>query len=341
MTHARQRGQVRWGILAAARIGETVISACRNSRLAAFVAVAARDRNRAHAYAAKLGLTGAYGSYDELLESDEVDAIYVAAPNALHMEWSTRAARAGKHVLCEKPLGRDPAAVREAFAAAERTGVVIAEAFQWRYHPQTNVLRRLVHEGAIGEVRHLASVLSFAIEGGYQRDVRASAALEGGALMDVGSYCVAASRLVLGQPEWVFGAAERKGDVDARFVGTLGFAGGATAVFDSGMTLPRRDGLEVVGDAGVLRVADPWHCRVPKIEVRRDDVVKTVPVLADGLKGDIYDAYRLEVEAVSRAIAGEGELEFGREDAVAQALTLDALTRSAESASRVDLAAES
>jgi D-xylose 1-dehydrogenase (NADP+, D-xylono-1,5-lactone-forming) len=294
--------------------------AAERARSGAFVAVASRDAGRAERFAARHALQP-FGSYEALLESDAVDAIYVALPNALHLEWATRALAAGKHVLCEKPLSPRPAEVAAAFEAAERHDRVLAEAFMWRYHPSTRLAQRLVAEGAIGDLRYLKGTLSFTLEG---RDPRLEKALDGGSLLDLGCYCVAAARLFAGEPDRVHAEQVMAGaEVDVQMAGTLR-CGDVLAQFDCGFNLPRRDRLELVGSEGELHLPDPWVCRQPELMLNGEAVA--VP-------GDLTftdaEGYGLEIEAISAALLAGRPLPFGRDDAVAQARALEALLRSA------------
>src|SRR3954454_12975528 len=213
---------IRWGILSTARIAEKIIDGARVAEGAQIVAVGSRDLARARAFADEHGIERAYGSYEELLASD-VDAIYVPLPNSMHVEWSVRALEAGKHVLCEKPMARDPAAVERAFDTAERAGRVLMEAFMWRFHPQTGELVRLVRDGVVGELRVVRAAFGFNLP--WLENVRWDAALEGGALMDVGCYGVSAMRLLCGEPERVSAEQVLVQGVDARFAGVLRFGG--------------------------------------------------------------------------------------------------------------------
>jgi D-xylose 1-dehydrogenase (NADP+, D-xylono-1,5-lactone-forming) len=324
---------IRWGLLSPARIGEVVLAgAAAKARSGRFVAVASRDAGRADAFAAGHGLQP-FGSYEALLDSDAVDAIYVALPNGLHMEWATRALEARKHVLCEKPLSPRPDEVAAAFDVAERTGRVLAEAFMWRYHPSTRLAQRLVADGAIGELAYLKGTLSFTLEG---PDVRLERALDGGSLLDLGCYCVAAARLFAGEPDRVYAEQRTAGhDVDVQMAGTLR-CGGVLAQFDCGFNLPRRDRLELVGRTGELHLPDPWVCRQPALTLLRDGRREEIPV-AGGLAFDATEGYGLEIEEISAALLAGEPLPFGREDGVGQARALAALLRSAETGTAVEL----
>jgi len=261
---------VRFGFISTARINRRLLAAAEKSDRADVVAVASRDAGRAEAYAVEHGIERAHGSYEALIEDPEVDAVYISLPNSLHVEWSVRALTAGKHVLCEKPLTRSPAEAEEAFAAAERAGRILMEAFMWRHSPQTAKLEQLVRGGVIGQLQLLRATFSFPVEG--RRNIRLAPELEGGALMDVGAYCVSAARLLAGEPERVYGE-QVIGDtgVDILFTGILRFARGAIAQIDAGMELPRRDGLEAVGTEGSLVIPDPWLARRLVLHLRRGE----------------------------------------------------------------------
>ena len=320
---------VRWGFISTARINRRILAAAEKSDRAEVVAVASREGERAQAYAVEHGIPRSHGSYEALLEDPEVDAVYIALPNSLHVEWSLRALAAGKHVLCEKPLTRSPEDAEEAFAAAERAGLVLMEAFMWRHSPQTAKLVQLVEGGVIGELQLVRATFSFPLES--RRNIRLDPALGGGSLMDVGAYCVSAARLLAGEPERVYGE-QVIGDsgVDVLFTGVLRFPRGVLAEIDAGMYLPRRDGLEAVGTEGSLVIPDPWLAQRLVLHLRRGESREEIALPP-------ADPYRLELENMCAAITGEAEPLLGREDAVGQARTLQALYDSADEGRPVEL----
>ncbi len=312
---------MQWGILSTARINDKFVAGCAQSDSVTVCAVASRDRERARAYAEEHGIERAHGSYEELLADPGVEAVYISLPNSMHLEWSQRALRAGKHVLCEKPLGRRVDDVAAAFDVAECEHRLLMEAFMYRHSPQTRRLTELVRSGAIGHLKMIRAAFSFRVIG--ETDVRLDAGLQGGALMDVGCYCVSAARLLAGEPEQVTAQQSLGGDrVDVAFTATMRFAHGVLAHFDSGLNLAVRDELEVVGDEGALFLDDPWHCRMPVIELRRDGAVRQIEVPRT-------DPYRLEAENMSAAIRGEQEPLLDRADALGQAATIEALYQAA------------
>ena len=254
----------RWGVLGTARINRSVIPPIRASSRHALVAVASRDRERADAYAREWGIPHVYGSYEALLASPDVDAVYIPLPNALHVPWTLEAIRHGKHVLCEKPLALSTADVDSVVEAARRAGVVVTEAFMYRHHPQTLLLKRLLDEGQIGALRIVRSAFSFTLS--RETDVRLDPALGGGSLWDVGCYPVSISRyLAGGEPVEAFGRATvgRTG-IDEGFAGQLQFSD-AVAQFDCGFRAPFRTHLEVVGTEGYITVPVPFK---PGVETR-------------------------------------------------------------------------
>jgi D-xylose 1-dehydrogenase (NADP+, D-xylono-1,5-lactone-forming) len=312
---------VRWGFLSTANINRKVLAGARASETNDVVAVASRDQARAEAYARENGIERAHGSYEALLEDPEVDAVYISLPNSLHVEWSVRALEAGKHALCEKPLTPRAREAEAAFDAADRAGRILMEAFMYRHNPQTRRLTEFVAGGAVGRLQLVRAAFSFPVQG--EGNVRLDAGLDGGALLDVGCYCVSGARLLAGEPERVYGEqVVGETGVDVLFCGAMRFAGGVVAQFDSGLRLPHRDELEAIGDEGSLFLDDPWHCTTPGIVLRRADGDEAIPV-------DPADSYRLELENLSAAIRGEAEPLLGREDALGQARALEALLRSA------------
>jgi xylose dehydrogenase (NAD/NADP) len=315
---------VRLGLLSTARINEAILRGADGTDRVAVVAVASRDRERAEEYARSHEIERAHGSYEALLEDTDVEAIYVSLPNSLHVEWSLLALAAGKHVLCEKPLDRRPERVKEAFDAAEAAGLVLMEAFMYRHHPQTRRLQEVVSSGRIGELRFVLA--SFIAPISDPANVRMRPELDGGALMDLGCYCVNGARMLAGEPEVVFGQ-QVLGDtgVDLRFAGLLRFSGDVLAEIDCAFEMPYGSGLEALGSEGSAFVQNPWTCQDPAIVLRRGETVERVEVEDD-------DRYRLQLDNMSEAIRGEAEPLLGRSDALGQARTIAALYRSADSA---------
>jgi xylose dehydrogenase (NAD/NADP) len=310
---------VQWGVLSTANINAKFLAGVARSDECDVLAVASRDADRAATYARDNGIKRSYGSYDELLDDPDVEVVYISLPNSMHVEWTERALRKGKHVLCEKPLSRRVADVEGAFDVAESADRLLMEAFMWRHNPQTERLVELVQAGVIGRPTLVRAAFSFAIAAGDEANVRLSAHLEGGALMDVGCYCVSAARLLAGEPEAVSGHQLTGGDgVDVAFAGSMRFASGMLAHFDAGLAVADRDELEIAGDEGSLFLDDPWHCREPVIELRRGGTVELTAL-------EPADSYQLEAENLSAAIRGRAAPRLGRADAVGQARVIEAL----------------
>jgi D-xylose 1-dehydrogenase (NADP+, D-xylono-1,5-lactone-forming) len=315
---------IRLALISTAAINDALLGGARESQLVEVVGVASRERARAEAYARERGLDRAYGGYEELLADPDVDAVYVALPNALHVEWSIRTLEAGKHVLSEKPLARDPREAERAFDAAERSGRILMEGFMYRHHPQTKRLVQLVRNGELGELRLVRSQFSFRLD--RPRDVRWDRELGGGSLLDVGCYCTNLMRTLAGEPERVYAEqTTAPSGVDVRFAATLRFARGVLGHFDCAFDLPLRIGFEAVGSDGSATILQPFARDEVTLEVRRDaELVASETVTAN--------RYGLELDNFARAIAGEEPPLLDRLESVAQARAIQALLRSAESA---------
>ena len=288
-------------------------------------AVASRDVVRALAYAQEHDIDRAHASYEELLEDSDVDAIYISLPNSMHVEWSIRALEAGKHVLCEKPMSRHPEEVERAFDVADKHERVLMEAFMYRHHLQSHALHELVLSGGIGQLRQLRARFSFTLEN--PEDVRLRPELDGGALMDLGCYCISGSRLVAGEPTLVFGRqVVGETGVDMRFAAVMEFPGDVLAEFHCAFDLPYQRGLEAIGSKAAVLVPEPWTCRDPHLRL-------------NGERIDVADAdrYQLQLENFAAAAHGDTEPLLGRDDAVGQARAIDALYRSAASGAAVSL----
>jgi len=250
--------KLRWGILGVARINRALVPPLQASERNELVAVASRSGERAIEEARRWGIPRAVEGYEALLADPGIDVVYIPLPNGLHADWTIRAARAGKHVLCEKPLALGTDEVDAIAAAAGKAGVVVSEAFMYRHHPQTAKVRELVAGGAVGTPRLLRGAFTFSLT--RDADVRLDPAQGGGSLWDVGCYPVSLARFVLGEePVEAFGwqVAGPTG-VDETFVGQLRFPGGAFLGFDCGFRAPLRTWMEIVGSEGVLEVPQPF-----------------------------------------------------------------------------------
>ena len=296
---------LRFGIVSTAGINQSLLDAVAATGVAEVVAVSSRDAGRAAAYAREHGIPAFHAGHAGLIDDPAVEAVYVSAPNALHVEWTMAAIAAGKHVLCEKPLTRSAAAARAAVDAAGSAGVVLAEGFMYRHHPQIRRLAEQVHGGQVGALRSMRSAFGFTAD--RPDDILLRPELDGGGLLDVGCYCVSAFRLLAGEPERVEADAEvGPTGVDLRLRGRMWFAGGVTGAFECGIATPETHLLEVTGDGGTLRLDDPWLGREQGV-----------------------DAYALQLEDFAGAVRdGRPPLVSG-EEIVRQAAAIDALMASA------------
>jgi D-xylose 1-dehydrogenase (NADP+, D-xylono-1,5-lactone-forming) len=290
----------RWGLLSTARINRAIIPPLQSSPRHALVAVASRDRERAEAYAREWAIPRVHASYETLIDDPEIDAIYNPLPNALHSAWTIRAVRAGKHVLCEKPLATTVADVDAIAREAKTAGVVVSEAFMYRHHPQTLRLKALVDERAIGKLRLIRSAFTFPLT--RTSDVRWEPALGGGSLWDVGCYPVSISRLLAGvEPQEVFGRSRQgAADVDESFYGQMAL-GEVVAQFDAGFRAPLRTHLEVIGTDGVITADTPFKPGPDaQLLLSRDNGIEVVTVddqpLYIGELDDLADAATLRRE---------------------------------------------
>jgi predicted dehydrogenase len=331
MEKPRMPGPVRWGILGAANIAVTkVIPAIQSTAHSRVVAIASRDLDKARSAAASLGIPRAYGSYDELIADAEVDAIYNPLPNHLHVPWSVRAADAGKHVLCEKPIAMSADEARALRAARDRNGVVIAEAFMVRGHPQWLEVKRLVDSGAIGELRLVSGHFSY-----FRRDpddVRSRPEYGGGALMDIGCYPITMSRWLFGaEPVEVIGQIEHDPEmkVDRLASALLRFPNGQATFACAGQLVPYQKML-IYGTTGRLEVEIPFNAPADRrCRVFLDDGSQLGGLAARPIEFDAVDQYATQADRFVGAIRG-GEVAVSIDDAIANMAVIDALVRSAE-----------
>jgi xylose dehydrogenase (NAD/NADP) len=325
---------VRWGVLSTANIGRRVIPAIQQSRNGYVVAVASRDIARARAFAAELDVPRAIGSYDALLDDPEIDAVYISLPNSLHRPWTIRAAERGKHVLCEKPLALTASECDDMIAACNAAGVKFMEAFMYRFHPQIQKVQELVAAGSIGAVRLIRAAFSFTIT--KPGDIRLDKDLGGGALMDVGCYCVNVARLVAGaEPVEVQATAHFgvENDVDETLAGLLRFPGGELALFDCSFHTAFRQSCEIVGTDGVIEVPAPYlpGTADATIHVRRHDQVETMTVPGT-------NHYTRMAEHFADCVLTGAELRWPATDGRANMAVIDALHRAARTGKLVALA---
>ena len=323
--------KVKWGVLGAAKIARVkVIPAMQLGRQTEIVAIASRDMDRARDEAAGLGIPRAYGSYSELLSDPEVEAIYNPLPNHLHVPWSIRAAEAGKHVLCEKPIGLSSAECISLMEARDRTGVKIGEAFMVRTHPQWIRARELVRSGELGELRSIVSAFSY-----FNRDpenIRNKPEIGGGALMDIGCYSVQISRFLFdAEPVRCVASIDRDPEMgtDRLTSGLLEFPGGHSVFTCSTQLVPFQN-VQILCTKGRVEIEIPFNappdrpCRI-YIDDGRD-------VFGSGRRVEefpVVDQYTIQGDLFSAAIVNGGEVPTPLEDSLANMRVIESLIASA------------
>ena len=327
-----QTGKLRWGVLGTARIIRKTVPALRATKNGSVAGIASRSEEKADEYAAKYDIPQAFGSYEALLESPEIDAVYVTLPNALHHEWVVKALRAGKHVLCEKPLAMSAAECENIERVADETGLKVLEGFMYRFHPRFEKLQALMQAEVVGKVTFIRVAHSFAVEG--EGNIRWVRKLGGGALFDVGCYCVNLSRTLAGEePGEVlafanYADAADGGRVDSSLAGLLRFPGGVTALFDCGVDLERRNLLEIVGTEGRLYLENPFSL------LEEDSVIEEHHFGQDTVKHQLNgeNHFTQMGEHFAEAVLNGTPLRYGLDDAVGNAQVLEALARAATGA---------
>jgi xylose dehydrogenase (NAD/NADP) len=317
---------LRWGVISTANIGRKALNrAIQASSNGELLAVASRDEGRARAFAEETGIPTALGSYEALLEDDRIDAVYNPLPNSLHKEWTIRAAEKGKHVLCEKPLALNAEECSEMEAAASANGVKLMEAFMYRFHPRTERALELVRSGAVGELKQIRSSFTFLLT--RPDDIRWASELGGGALMDVGCYCVNVSRTVAGrEPVEVRAMANFHSlGVDAQMAGSLRFDDGLLAHFDCALTMERTDVYHILGSEGHLRVQNAFLPGTDDATIERFDLENNLTNLT--LPG--ADQYQLMVEHFADCVLNDRPLRYTAEEAALNMRVIEALYESA------------
>lgn len=326
---------LRWGVLGCANIAlRAVIPAIQQSRTNRVVAIASRDLDRAKEAASRLEIERAYGSYEELLADPDIDAVYIPLPNHLHAEWTIRAASAGKHVLCEKPIALTADEASRMVEACREAGVHLAEAFMYRHHPRYAAIRQAIAEGAIGEIRSIRGAFTFNRPDDLE-NVRFRLDYGGGSVYDVGCYPISAARMILGEePEAVTCHAffsEQHDGVDMMMSGLVEFSGGKALTFDCGMWASDRNRLEIVGSKGRIEVPSPF-VNQPGHYYVTDASGRT----SEHYSGQ-YNHYQLQAEQFARVVRGEEKPLYSADDAVANMRVLEACLRSARERVRVKL----
>lgn len=325
--------KVRWGVLSTAAIGvKKVIPGMQKGEWTEVTAIASRDLSKAEAAAQALGIAKAYGSYEELLADPQIEVIYNPLPNQLHVPWSIKAAEAGKHVLCEKPLSLTAAEARALLAVQDRTGVKMGEAFMVRTHPQWLRARELVKSGRIGPLRSVLGFFSY-----YNvnpANIRNIPECGGGALMDVGCYPITTSRFMFGEePSRVFGLVERDPvmKVDRLTSAILDFPSGQSTFTCSTQAVPYQR-MHFLGTKGRIEIEIPFNA--PKDRPCRIFIDDGGELFGSGISTETFptcDQYTIQGDVFSRAVREGGQVPVSIGDAVKNMAVIEAIFRSAES----------
>ncbi|MCM3635377.1 Gfo/Idh/MocA family protein [Paenibacillus camelliae] len=329
--------KIRWGVLGCASIAKrSVVPGIQGSQLNEVRAIASRSLEKSLETAKELNIPVAYGSYEELINDQELDAIYIPLPNQLHKEWTIKAMKAGKHVLCEKPIALTHKEAEEMLLVSKEMGVIVAEAFMYRYHPRYERIKQLIADGAIGDLRLIKG--SFTFNNGDSTDnVRFVKEWGGGSLYDVGCYPISAARYFLDREpiaatmQAMF--SEKHGGVDMMAAGLVEFPGDVSLLFDCGMWAAFRNPMEILGTKGRIEIP---HAFLGKNENEGNYYLHTDQGVEE-MKAESLDTYSLQADAFARAIYGEQPLPFPLEDAIANMKVLEACLQSAENGTRVTL----
>jgi predicted dehydrogenase len=315
---------IRIGVLGAAAIVPMALTNPAHAvSEAQIVAIAARDPKRAQRFAKKHNIPRVHQSYDDLLADPDIDAIYNPLPNSLHAEWTIRALKAGKHVLCEKPLASNAKEAEEMATVAQETGLVLSEAFAYRYHPLTARVKEIIASGEIGKVQHIEAQFSFLLPS--PNNIRFQYNLAGGALMDTGCYPVSLIRHIAEAEPSVERAEARlfAPQVDHNMIADLSFADGRTAHLECGMLSPKlfHSVLKVRGEAGMLRVISPFQPHIFNLLTVKGKTINLRPVRR--VSGE--NSYTLQLRAFIKAIRGEAKLNTDPVDAIGNMRVIDAI----------------
>ena len=280
-----------WGLLSTAKINQALIKPLNASKRTRLLAVASRSLSSAESYAREWKIPRAHGRYEALLADPEIDVVYNSLPNHLHAEWSIKALRAGKHVLCEKPIALTLAEVDAMTQAAKETGKVLAEAFMYRHHPQTLKAKEIVNSGTLGKIQLIKGAFTFNLT--REGDIRLNKEMGGGSIWDIGCYPISFARTIVGaDPLEVFGwQVTGQTGTDDSFYGQMRFENGVHAQFDSGFKSPFRTMIEIVGTEASLSIPAPFKPeRSSEIILSRDGKVEKIKIKAGMLyMGEVDD----------------------------------------------------
>ena len=317
--------RLNWGLLSTAKINRALIKPLNASKRTRLLAVASRSISSAEAYAREWNIPRAHGSYEALLADPEIDVIYNSLPNHLHAEWTIKALRAGKHVLCEKPFALTLAEVDAMSQAARETGKVLAEAFMYRHHAQTLKVKEIVDSGVLGKLQLIKGAFTFPLT--REGDIRLKKETGGGSIWDVGCYPISYARMIVGaEPVEVFGwQVTGQGGADESFIGQMRFKDGVHMQFDCGFKPPSRSFIEIIGTEAALNIPHPFKPGLKnEIHLIQNGNTQTIKIKG----GELYLG---EVEDMCDAILNDQPPRISLMDSYGNIAAILALIQSAES----------
>ncbi|MCQ4085252.1 Gfo/Idh/MocA family protein [Saccharibacillus sp. JS10] len=319
--------KLRWGVVGTAAIAEhAFIPATQQSELGLVQAIASRDESKAQEMAQRLGIERYYGSYEQLIDDPDIDALYIPLPNHLHREWAIRGAQAGKHILCEKPASLNTQETIEMVEACRENGVCFAEAFMYRYSDKHRRVREIMDSGEIGDIRFMRGVFNYCTPDDTG-NVRFHQAMGGGSIYDIGVYPISAARMIMqSEPLWASAHAffsPEHDHVDMAASGLLAFPGGISLMFECSMWAYNRSFFEITGTKGRIELPFMFGWREnPQIIVDTDQEHREEKIHG-------INHYILQSDHFARAVFGEQELPYSAEDAVHNMKLVEACIRSA------------
>jgi D-xylose 1-dehydrogenase (NADP+, D-xylono-1,5-lactone-forming) len=315
--------RLRWGLLGTARINRALIEPLKSSNISSLAAIASRSSEKAEEYAKIWEIPRFHSSYEAMLSDPTIDVIYNSLPNSMHAEWSIKAMEMGKHVLCEKPIATSIEEMDSIISIAKKTGMVIAEAFMYRHHPQTLLIKQMVENGEIGNIQLFFG--SFCYTNTRSSDPRFNPNLGGGSLWDVGCYPIGYSRFIIGQEvKNVFGyQVIGPTGIDLRFTGQMRYFGDVIAQFECSFITPFKVYIEITGDKGRIQIPEPYKPGI-KTKIVLDQGVQTKTIRVKGKK-----LYQGEVEDIENAILLGTAPRISLDESKANIATIVALYKSA------------
>ncbi|WP_058307730.1 Gfo/Idh/MocA family protein [Gracilibacillus massiliensis] len=328
---------IKWGVISTANIAQkAVIPGIKESNTGEVVAIASRNIDNAKDIAKKLDIPNTHGSYEDLLEDPTIDAVYIPLPNHLHKEWAIKAMEAGKHVLCEKPIALNAKEAQEMEEVSRKSGVVLAEAFMYRYHPRYQMIQELIESGEIGEIRGIHGAFTFN-NASDKENVRYKKEWGGGSLYDVGVYPISAARMILKEEPQAATVhaffSEEHDNVDMMASGILEFNHGVALTFDCGMWADFRNQLEILGTEGRIEVPSAFIVNQNETDhfyVHTSNGTREVKV-------PYVNQYALQADALGESIQTDVSLPYSSEDAHLNMKVLDACLISAEERRRIEI----